>query len=218
MTFESIDAEDVRLVKCLLLSALLSVSVARAQEQEEFIPGEEGNDEVLREFDQAYRLQTGEDTFSNFDNPHAGMLHKAGGCYRASCHIFANVVRGEKPQKLYLYIDGKPVTSWKVSTARAPYSTPNFDGHPAGPFYPGFFTSKLYPGGDYRGLGNMPYASFYSGHYAIHGTGAIGNLGNPASHGCVRSHPENAQYFSKLVRSAGSEEVWVTVSQGRVGP
>jgi lipoprotein-anchoring transpeptidase ErfK/SrfK len=32
----------------------------------------------------------------------------------------------------------------------------------------------------------MPYALFFRGGYAIHGTYSIRQLGRPASHGCVR--------------------------------
>jgi len=181
-------------------------------EEFEFIPGSPGSREALREFDKAYREQTGLDTMYDWDHPTNPLLHLMGGCYRSSCRIYANVVKAEFPQKLYLYIDGDLAATWKVSTARSPYQTPSYDGHPSGPFYSGFFTSKTYPGGDYMGLGNMPYAIFYSGDFAIHGTGAIGSLGRPASHGCVRTHPKFAQYFSEIVRKLGAGEVWVTVS------
>jgi L,D-transpeptidase catalytic domain len=39
----------------------------------------------------------------------------------------------------------------------------------------------------------MPHSLFFRGGYAIHGTGAIRQLGRPASHGCVRLHPANAR-------------------------
>ena len=119
---------------------------------------------------------------------------------------------------LYLYVDGQPVTSWKVSTAGPGHSTPDFNGHPSGPFYSGRYMSRKFPGGDYMGLGNMPYASFYSGGFAIHGTPSIGMLGRPASHGCVRSHPDNARYLSQLIRSVGAGNVFITVSGSRVSP
>lgn len=194
---------------------------AHAQVEEddvrEFIPNSPGSHEALRAFDQAYREQTGEDTMFDFTTGASQLWHLAhGDCYRQSCRIFVNVVKGESPQRLYIFLDGEYKGSWLVSTARSPYVTPNFDGHPSGPFYSGYFNSKKYPGGDYMGLGNMPYAVFYSGDFAIHGTGAIRSLGRPASHGCVRSPPVYAQYFSKIVREHGADEVWVTVSQRRV--
>jgi hypothetical protein len=186
---------------------------------DEFDPSAPDAMEVLAAFDQAYRATTGEDTQSeSLQNPQLTLETQVDGCYRASCHIFANVAKNQRPQMLYLYIDGQLATSWKVSTAAPGHVTPNFDGHPSGPFYPGAYTSRKFPGGDYKGLGNMPYASFYSGGFAIHGTPSISRLGTPASHGCVRSHPDNARYFSQLVRAAGASQVWVTVSGSRVSP
>ena len=35
----------------------------------------------------------------------------------------------------------------------------------------------------------MPHSIFFHGQYAIHGTTAVGTLGRPASHGCVRLSP-----------------------------
>jgi hypothetical protein len=190
-----------------------------ADEVNEFDPSAPDAMETLAAFDQAYRAATGEDTQSeSLQNPYADLMQNVGGCYRGGCHVFANVVKNERPQRLYLYIDGQLATTWLVSTARAPRVTPDFNGHPSGPFYPGAYTSRKYPGGDYRGLGNMPYASFYHGGFAIHGTPSIGQLGRPASHGCVRSHPENARYFSQLIRATGAANVFITVSGNRVSP
>ena len=49
---------------------------------------------------------------------------------------------------------------------------------------------------------------FYGG-YAIHGTGAIRQLGRPASHGCVRLHPANARALYRLVGSYGGARIFV---------
>ena len=38
----------------------------------------------------------------------------------------------------------------------------------------------------------MPHAIFFHQGYAIHGTGYVSRLGQPASHGCVRLHPSHA--------------------------
>ena len=90
--------------------------------------------------------------------------------------------------------------------------TPNFDRHPDGRFYD-YYDSTKYPGGDYKGLGNMPYAVFIEGGFALHGT-PQGNwpwLGRPASHGCVRQHPDDAFRLNRLVRATGVANVWITV-------
>ena len=182
----------------------------------EFDPSAPDAMETLRAFDRAYREETGEDTMSHFFDGFFGLFEQSGGCYRGSCSVFVNVVKSV--QKLYLYVDGELQTSWLVSTAGRGHVTPNFDGHPSGPFYSGRYSSRKYPGGDYKGLGNMPYASFYHGGFAIHGTPSIGMLGRPASHGCVRSHPNNARYLSQLIRSVGAGNVWITVSRSPVAP
>lgn len=83
---------------------------------------------------------------------------------------------------------------------------------PTGPVFT-HYTSKKFPGGDFQGLGNMPYAVFVKGGYAIHGTtpGNFARLGHPASHGCIRLHPENAKVFYELVVRVGLRNTWVTV-------
>lgn len=118
-------------------------------------------------------------------------------------------------QRLYLYIDGEVVDTFKVSTGSTRHETPPFDMQPSGPIFQKY-TSKTYPGGNYDGLGNMPYAIFIKGGYAIHGTtrGNIPRLGKKASHGCVRMHPENAKILNELVRKAGLENFWITIEEG----
>jgi hypothetical protein len=48
----------------------------------------------------------------------------------------------------------------------------------------------------------MPHSIFFTqiGH-AIHGSFDVKRLGRPASHGCVRLHPDNAAILFKLVRA-----------------
>jgi lipoprotein-anchoring transpeptidase ErfK/SrfK len=50
----------------------------------------------------------------------------------------------------------------------------------------------------------MPHSVFFSGGYAVHATYAIKRLGHPASHGCVRLHPDNAADFYQLVEAFGA--------------
>lgn len=49
----------------------------------------------------------------------------------------------------------------------------------------------------------MPYSIFFRGGYAIHGTGAVSQLGRPASHGCIRLAPANAATLYSLVQQQG---------------
>jgi lipoprotein-anchoring transpeptidase ErfK/SrfK len=53
---------------------------------------------------------------------------------------------------------------------------------------------------------------FFHGGYAIHATGAIRNLGRPASHGCVRLHPSNAAALYSLVQQYGPRRTRITLT------
>jgi hypothetical protein len=59
----------------------------------------------------------------------------------------------------------------------------------------------------------MPHAVFFTkkGH-AIHGTNEVKKLGKPASHGCVRLSPQNAETFFNLVKEKGLENTQVVLT------
>jgi lipoprotein-anchoring transpeptidase ErfK/SrfK len=130
-----------------------------------------------------------------------------------NARVWARV--SKKKQLLELYIDGVLVDSFKVSTGDKKHETPAIDLRPSGPIF-NKYTSKKFPGGNYNGLGNMPYVVFVKGGYAIHGTtkGNIPKLGKKASHGCVRLHPDNAKIFNEVVKAIGIENTWVTITEG----
>jgi hypothetical protein len=131
-------------------------------------------------------------------------------CYRWDCNVFVFVNKAE--QLMYLFVNQKLLAIWKVSTGAESSETPALDLHPNGRIYDRY-ESRKFPGGSFGKLGNMPYAVFLKGGFAIHGTGR-GNwsrLGTKASHGCVRLHPYNARYFNRIVRHYGIEDVWVTI-------
>ena len=96
-------------------------------------------------------------------------------------------------QSLTVEVDGVKRYQWAVSTARRGYSTPN------GSYRPEWLARKWYSR-EYD-WSPMPYSIFFSGGYAIHGSYEISHLGSPASHGCIRLHPENAAVLFALVRS-----------------
>src|ERR1700733_597542 len=50
----------------------------------------------------------------------------------------------------------------------------------------------------------MPHSIFFLSQYAIHATNAVGALGRPASHGCVRLSPANAATLYAMVQSQGA--------------
>lgn len=133
-------------------------------------------------------------------------------CRQITCKVWARVSKSE--QQLYLYVDGMQQAVWPVSTGINGRNTPNFETHPNGRIYDRY-TSKKFPGGDFNGLGNMPYAVFISGGFAIHGTAKSNwkNLGRKASHGCVRLHPDNGFTFNRLVRANGIANVWISVQE-----
>jgi hypothetical protein len=63
----------------------------------------------------------------------------------------------------------------------------------------------------------MPHAVFFHRGTAFHGTSAVGLLGRPASHGCVRLAPGNAATLFKLVHKHGYAQTKVVVHNGSRG-
>jgi len=107
-------------------------------------------------------------------------------------------------QRMNVFVDGKPRYSWPVSTARRGYRTPT------GTFKPQslkvWHRSTIYHGSP------MPHSIFFKGGYAIHGSYEVKSLGRPASHGCVRLHPNNAAQLFSLVRQYGSSNTVIKIS------
>ncbi|MEM1040164.1 MAG: L,D-transpeptidase [Pseudomonadota bacterium] len=98
-------------------------------------------------------------------------------------------------QRMHVYRNGKRLYTWKVSSGRGGYRTPTGT-YRVGRMHKRYFSRK------YNGA-PMPYAMFFKGGYAIHGTNAISRLGRTASHGCVRLHPSNAAKLFSMVRKSG---------------
>lgn len=106
-------------------------------------------------------------------------------------------------QVMHVYHHGQLLYEWPVSTARSGKITPTGTWRPQ-------FLSRNHRSSRYNNA-PMPYAVFYSGHYAIHGTDEVGRLGRPASAGCVRLHPSNARTFFDMVRAEGMAQTRVIV-------
>ena len=106
-------------------------------------------------------------------------------------------------QQLTVTVNGFTRYQWPVSTARWGYRTPN------GTYRPQWLARKwfstIYDGSP------MPYSIFFNGGYAIHGSYEIRRLGRPASHGCIRLHPENAAVLFELVK-ANMRDTQIVVS------
>ena len=86
--------------------------------------------------------------------------------------------------------------SWPISSARSGYITPR--GHYGVQSLQPMHYSKKYHNSP------MPHSIFFDGGFAIHGTYDLGELGRPASHGCVRISPANAATLFSLVRAEGA--------------
>jgi lipoprotein-anchoring transpeptidase ErfK/SrfK len=108
-------------------------------------------------------------------------------------------------QKMKVFHEGRLLFVWPVSTAKPGKITP------AGVYQPEFL-SKNHRSRRYNNA-PMPYAIFYDGHYAIHGTDQVKRLGQPASHGCVRLHPDNARILFRMVRAEGMANTRVVIVQ-----
>ncbi|MAU98616.1 MAG: hypothetical protein CMP81_22490 [Fulvimarina sp.] len=108
-------------------------------------------------------------------------------------------------QTLTVINNGRVMYRWPVSTARRGYRTPT--GSWSAKRIHRMWYSRKYD------MSPMPYSVFYNGGYAIHGTGAIGRLGRPASHGCVRLHPANAKVFYSLVKQNGMRNTRIVVQR-----
>ena len=96
-------------------------------------------------------------------------------------------------QQLTVAVDGTQRYQWPVSTARWGYRTPN------GSYSPQRLARKWFS--SKYDNSPMPYSIFFNGGYAIHGSYEISHLGSPASHGCIRLHPDNAAVLFALVQA-----------------
>ena len=106
-------------------------------------------------------------------------------------------------QKLQLYERGKFLSQWDISSARPGKITPR--GSWTAKWLSRNHKSSIYDGAE------MPYSVFFNGDYAVHGTRQVNKLGEPASAGCIRLHPENAKIFFELARLYGVENTLVKI-------
>ena len=105
------------------------------------------------------------------------------------------VVRVDKSaQRMHVLVDGEVRHKFVVSTGLA-------GGPPTGSFKPQRLERKWHS--RLFNMAPMPYSIFFHRHFAIHGTNAIRKLGQRASHGCVRLHPDNAAKLFDLVKTHG---------------
>lgn len=113
-----------------------------------------------------------------------------------------DIVIDVSEQKMYVETPLE-MYEWDVSTGRKGYSTPRG-------IYQPYLLKSMHYSSKYENA-PMPHSIFFHGGYAIHATEAINNLGRPASHGCVRLHPQNARWLYQIVKEYGKENVFIYV-------
>lgn len=107
-------------------------------------------------------------------------------------------------QEMRLLHNGSEHARWPVSTAKQGKSTPK------GTYYP-YWLSRDHKSSLYRNA-PMPFAVFYDGNYAIHGTNKTDLLGSRASEGCVRLATENARFVFSIPDTHGLRALKIVIS------
>lgn len=109
-------------------------------------------------------------------------------------------------QRLSVDVDGAHRYDWPVSTARWGYRTP------IGTYRPERLARKWFS--RKYDWSPMPWSIFFDEGYAIHGSYEISHLGRPASHGCIRLHPNNAKILFELVQQHTKDTRIVVTGEG----
>lgn len=94
---------------------------------------------------------------------------------------------------------------WPVSTGRKGYGTPTGS-------WSAKWLSRNHRSRKYNNA-PMPFAVFFKGGYAVHATYETKRLGRPASHGCVRLHPDNAAAFFRMTNRAGLSNTRIVITR-----
>src|SRR5713226_10687912 len=126
----------------------------------------------------------------------------------------AAVAASDAEAKLDLFIDkstqqisviqnGRLLYVWPVSTGQDRFSTPS------GVYMPERLERTWFSRAYYNSP--MPHAIFFHNGFAIHGSYDIARLGGPASHGCVRLHPQDAAMLYAMVEQEGPGNTTIMV-------
>jgi hypothetical protein len=129
----------------------------------------------------------------------------------------AAVAASDAEAKLDLFIDkstqqisviqnGRLLYVWPVSTGQDRFSTPS------GVYMPERLERTWFSRAYYNSP--MPHAIFFHNGFAIHGSYDIARLGGPASHGCVRLHPQDAALLYGMVEHEGPGNTTIVVGGG----
>lgn len=130
------------------------------------------------------------------------MMTVAAVLFSTSAMAEYHVVISKSQQAMSVYEDGELLDTWPVSTARKGYYTPTGTYRPYS-YQPMHYSKKF-------DNAPMPHSIFFSGGYAIHATPHVGNLGRPASHGCVRLHPTHAANLYEMTKG---EPTLITIKE-----
>ena len=128
----------------------------------------------------------------------------AGVAFASPSLASVQVVIDISTQTMTVDVSGSHYATWRVSTARNGYYTPR------GSFRP-YVLRKMHYSRKYD-MTPMPHSIFFRGGYAIHATNAVKALGRPASHGCIRLSPGNAQKLFGLVKQYGMKKTRISIS------
>lgn len=128
-------------------------------------------------------------------------------CVGVQSTAFASVVARVDigSQTMTVTQNGAVKYRWRVSTARAGKVTPTGS-------WSAKWLSKNHRSSRYNNA-PMPYAIFYNGNYAVHGTNQVSRLGRPASAGCVRLDTANAAKLYALAQRVGLKNFRVVVQR-----
>lgn len=121
----------------------------------------------------------------------------------AGAHAGVDVRVDIAAQRMSVTTSDGEVYDWKISSGRKGFRSPN------GVYRPTRLEKNWY---SRKYGGAMPYAVFFRGGYAIHGTTSVGALGRPASHGCIRLHPANAAKLFALVKKYGAGQTRIALN------
>ena len=126
-----------------------------------------------------------------------------GGNAASASEIVAKVQLSQ--QRMEIIVDGVKKYTWRVSTGKDGYRTQ------AGVYQPFALTESYF---SKKWNMSLPYLiSIGDDGTAIHGTSLTGNLGNPASHGCIRLDTGNAAILYRLVQNNGMYSTKVIVTR-----
>jgi hypothetical protein len=115
----------------------------------------------------------------------------------AAAHAHVEINIDLSSQTMTVHSGSGETYVWPISSGRTGHPTPR------GVFRPRALYAMVHSAK--YGNAPMPHSIFFHGQFAIHGTMAVGNLGRPASHGCVRISPAHAATLFAMVKRQGAE-------------